>query len=147
MWDNQSGEGQIEELPTKIDEDQDWENQDPENQDLENLAPAILRPCTPLYAHVRPVRPQITPSTPSTPMGVHGRTLYAHKKFVRPHNCTPMGVHGRTCTPTKKSQQFFVGVQCTPMYTHVHPCTPMGVHLCGRTNFLSVYNVRPCTPT
>ena len=74
-------------------------------------APAILRPCTPLYAHVRPVRPQITPSTPSTPMGVHGRTLYAHKKFVRPHNCTPMGVH-----------------------------------LYGRTNFLWVYNVRPCTP-
>ena len=37
MWDNQSGEGQIEELPTKIDEDQDWENQDPDNQDLENL--------------------------------------------------------------------------------------------------------------
>ena len=33
------------------------------------------------------------------------------------------------------------------MYAHVHPCTPMGVHLCGGTNFLSVYNVRPCTPT
>ena len=110
------------------------------------MAPAILRPCTPLYAHVRPVRPQITPSTPSTPMGVHGRTLYAHKKFVRPHNCTPMGVHGRTCTPTKKSQQFFVGVQCTPMYAHVHPCTPMDVRLYGRTNFLWAYNVRPCTP-
>ena len=29
---------ELEELPTKIDEDQDWENQDPENQDLENLA-------------------------------------------------------------------------------------------------------------
>ena len=37
IWDNQSGEGKIEELPTKIDKDQDWENQDPENQDLENL--------------------------------------------------------------------------------------------------------------
>ena len=37
MWDNQSGEGQLEELPTEIDEDQDWENQDPDNQDLENL--------------------------------------------------------------------------------------------------------------
>ena len=37
MWDNQPGEGQLKELPTEIDEDQDWENQDPENQDLENL--------------------------------------------------------------------------------------------------------------
>ena len=37
IWDNQSGEGKIEELPTEIDKDQDWENQDPENQDLENL--------------------------------------------------------------------------------------------------------------
>ena len=85
------------------------------------LAPAILRPCTPLYAHVRPVRPQITPSTPSTPMGVHGRTLYAHNKFVRPHNCTPMGVHGRTCTPTKEIPTIFLGVQCTPIYAHVRP--------------------------
>ena len=41
MWDNQSGEGQIEELPTKIDEDQDWEDQDPEIQDLENLLYSI----------------------------------------------------------------------------------------------------------
>ena len=96
-------------------------------------APAILRPCTPLYAHVRPVRPQITPSTPIAPMGVHGRTLYAHKKFVRPHNCTPMGVHVR---PQKKFQQFFVGVQCTPMYAHVRPCTPT-------RNFVWAYNVRP----
>ena len=37
IWDNQSGEGKIEELPTEIDKDQDWENQDPENQNLENL--------------------------------------------------------------------------------------------------------------
>ena len=36
IWDNQSGEGKIEELPTEIDKDQDWENQDPENQDPEN---------------------------------------------------------------------------------------------------------------
>ena len=28
---------ELEELPTEIDKDQDWENQDPENQDLENL--------------------------------------------------------------------------------------------------------------
>ena len=101
------------------------------------LAPAILRPCTPLYAHVRPVRPQITPSTPIAPMGVHGRTLYAHKKFVRPHNCMPMGVHGRTCTPTKKiptifcgrtmyasmyaHKKKFMGVQCTPTKKYVRP--------------------------
>ena len=38
IWDNQSGEGKIEELPTEIDKDQDWENQDPENQDLKHLA-------------------------------------------------------------------------------------------------------------
>ena len=97
----------------------------------ERKAPAILRPCTPLYAHVRPVRPQITPSTPIAPMGVHGRTLYAHKKFVRPHNCTPYA--------HKKIPTIFCG---RTMYAHVHPYTPMGVHLCGRTNFLSVYNVR-----
>ena len=108
-------------------------------------APAILRPCTPLYAHVRPVRPQITPSTPIAPMGVHGRTLYAHKKFVRPHNCTPMGVHGRTCTPTKKSQHFFVGVQCRPMYTHVRPWAYicMGVQIFyGRTMYAHVLSIK-----
>ena len=37
MWDNQSGEGQLEELKTEIDKDKDWENQDPDNQDSENL--------------------------------------------------------------------------------------------------------------
>ena len=37
MWDNLFSEGQLEELPTEIDEDQDWENQDLDNQDLENL--------------------------------------------------------------------------------------------------------------
>ena len=106
-------------------------------------APAILRPCTPLYAHVRPVRPQITPSTPIAPMGVHGRTLYAHKKCVRPHNCTPMGVHGRTCTPTKKIPTFFCG---RTMYAHVRPCTPMYAH--GRT-FVWAYKFSmgvQCTP-
>ena len=38
IWkENLPGERQLEELPTEIDEYQDWENQDPDNQDLENL--------------------------------------------------------------------------------------------------------------
>ena len=65
--------------------------------------------------------------------------MYAHGR-----TWVYMGVHGRTWAyivrPQKSVGILFVGV-------HVRPCTPMGVHLCGRTNFLSVYNVRPCTPT
>ena len=45
----------------------------------------------------------VCPCTPSTPTNY---TQYAHKKFVRPHNCTPMGVQGRTCTPTKNPNNF-----------------------------------------
>ena len=46
---------------------------------------------------------------------------------------------------------FFVGVYGRTLYTdrkfvRPHKCTPMGVQLCGRTNFLWAYNVRPCTP-
>ena len=97
------------------------------------MAPAILRPCTPLYAHVRPVRPQITPSTPSTPMGVHCTPI--KNLYARIIACpwAYMGVHVR---PQTKSQQFFVGVHCTPMYAHVRPCTPT-------RNFVWAYNVHP----
>ena len=86
-----------------------------------------------MYALVRPC----TPSTPTN------YTQYAHKKFVRPHNCTPMGVHGRTCTPTNKIPTIFCG---RTMYAHVRPCTPMYAH--GRT-FVWAYKFSisvQCTP-
>ena len=51
-------------------------------------------------------------------MGVHGHTLYAHKKllgFFCGRTCTPMYAHGRTIMWAYK---FFIGVQCTSMYAH-----------------------------
>ena len=89
---------------------------------LSRSAPAILRPCTPLYAHVRPVRPQVTPSTPI-------KNLYAHI-IVRPW--AYMGVHVR---PQKNPNNFLWAYNVrprTPMYAHVRPqkkimgvqCTP-----------------------
>ena len=106
---------------------------------------AHVRPCTPMYAQyahkLHPVRPWAYMGVHCTPI----KNLYAHI-IVRPW--AYMGVHVR---PQKKSQQFFVGVQCTPMYAHVRPWAYIcvGVQIFYQCTMYA--HVRPqkkmCTPT